>query len=391
LQQKINKKIKIIMNPLVRISSELHELIFQHFDYADVLSASNVSKYWYEDVGKSKISMSKIKLKFWKSTDKNQTERIIKILKVITRDYQHLSIDCRFDKTLSLEFWKLFTSHLASTLISLKIKSIRIDNPSCVEIKKLKELKLVYVPTSIRNLLLKSITSLKRITLKFVSPLNWKCPKTDSESIDCIKRFIENNEKLEDLEVYGAVQYSLLFDEDLSRSVNFRLNSLKIKNDMRLALIPERIEENVINFFSTQCSSLQKIFIDVCRPNVIQFIFNKMTQLKSVQIETVMTEFHAKELNLNLNEHVTDLSIPYVNKHEDVRNILEMTPNLCSLFVAHLSVETMEYIAFSLKKLNTLKYRYDEIDCEELYERLKNQNPEEVNQNIDMIVDYEYS
>lgn len=103
-----------------------------------------------------------------------------------------------------------------------------------------------------------------------------------------------------------------------------------------------------------------------------------------------MTEFSAKDLKLKLNERVVNLHIPYISRHDDIREILAMTPNLQTLFVAHLSHETMSYIAWNLQRLTTLKYRYDEIDCELLYERLKDDN-EEVNQNIEMIVDYEYS
>jgi hypothetical protein len=50
----------------------------------------------------------------------------------------------------------------------------------------------------------------------------------------------------------------------------------------------------------------------------------------------------------------------------------------------------MEFIAWNLKKLTLLKYRFDEIDCEALYEKLK-QDYADVNQNIEMIIDYEYS
>lgn len=132
------------------------------------------------------------------------------------------------------------------------------------------------------------------------------------------------------------------------------------------------------------------MFIDVCRPRVVEHIFNKMSNLTSIHVETLMTDYSAKDLNLRLNERVVDLKIPYVNRHEDIREILSITPNLETLFVAHLSHETMNYIAYNLMKLTTLKYRYDEIDCEILYETLKDQN-EEVNQNIEMIVDYEYS
>lgn len=115
-----------------------------------------------------------------------------------------------------------------------------------------------------------------------------------------------------------------------------------------------------------------------------------MQALKSVQIETVLTDYKIRDLNLNLNEHVVDLRIPYINRNQDIREMLGVFPNLTRLFVAHLSHETMEYIAWNLQKLRLLKYRYDEIDCESLYEKLREENPE-VNQDIEMIVDYDYT
>lgn len=380
------------MDPF-NINSYLNDLILQHLKVSEILESSTVCKNWQREIGGSRVCMSKIKLslKFWKSTNKQQqTDEKISILKNITRCYQHITIDCRFDKTLSVEFWDVL-AHFSSSLISLKIKSIKLENPAEVKLTKLRELKLVYVPINIRNILIMSSTSFKKLKLKLVSPLNWnKSNKSDPESLVSIRKCMESNDQLEDIEIHGGVQYSFFFDEDISDITKFQLKKFKIKNDMRLALISEQTENHLINFLTTQSSSLVSMFIDVCRPRVVEHIFNKMSNLTSIHVETLMTDYSAKDLNLRLNERVVDLKIPYVNRHEDIREILSITPNLETLFVAHLSHETMNYIAYNLMKLTTLKYRYDEIDCEILYETLKDQN-EEVNQNIEMIVDYEYS
>lgn len=379
------------MDPL-SLNPYLNDLFFQHFNLSEILECSTVSRAWNREVGESRRCMSKIKfsLKFWKSTDKQkQTEEKIQILKNVSRHYQHVTIDCRFDKTLSAEFWSVL-KYLEPYLMSLKIKSIKLEDPTVVVIPRLQELKLVYVPLNIRNILVTSSKSFKRIKLKLVSPLNWKSIKCDPDSLAAIRKCLESNHKLEELEVHGSVQYGFLLDEDLSEVVQFHLRRFKVKTDMRLALISEKSENNLVKFLTSQSSSLEEVFIDVCRPHVIEHIFNKMPMLKSIHIETVVNDFRVKDLNLTLNERVVDLKIPYVNHHDDIREILAVTPNLEMLFVAHLSHETMNYIAWNLKKLKTLKYRYDEIDCEMLYEKLRDEN-EEVNQNIEMIVDYEYS
>lgn len=383
------------MDPLKHVIHDLHDMIFQHFKTNEVLEYSTVSKSWNYNIGNSKYCMKKVllTLKFWKSTAKEQqVEEKIKILNNITRKHQHISIDCRFDKRVSVEFWNLL-SKVAHHLVTLKIKSINfnLDNKTLpFKLAKLDELKIVYVPTNIRNALLLSCSPAK-LKLKLVSPLNWnKTNKTDNESLLCIKNFLTTNDHLRDVEIYGAVQYRLFFDEDYSQQIRFQLKSLKIKNDLRLSLIPEECESNLIKFLKTQSSSLEKIFIDVCRPSVIRQIFNNMKNLTSIHIETVVTEFKVRDLNLRLNERVVDLRIPYITNNQDIREILQYTPNLTSLFLAHLSAETMEYLAWNMKKLTLLKYRYDEMDCETLYERLKDENMD-VNQNIEMVVDYEYT
>lgn len=380
------------MDPL-SLNSYLNDLILQHLNINELLEFSTISKLWSTVIGESQQCMRRIKfsLKFWKSTEKQkQTDEKIEILKNITRKYQHLSIDCRFDKNLSVELWNVL-KQLETTLVTLKIKSIKLDNPTALHFLRLHELKLVYVPLKIRNILVTSSSSFKQIKLKLISPLNWKgSEKSDPDSLAAIRKCLEENDKLKDLEIHGSVQYSFLFDEDLSDVIKFKLQKFKVKSDMRLALISEKNENNLIKFLSGQSSSLEEIFIDVCRPHVIEHVFNKMPMLWRIQIETVVKDFKVKDLKLILNERIVELKIPYVNHHDDIREILSITPNLETLFVAHLSHETMNYIAWNLKKLKSLKYRYDEIDCEMLYEKLKDEN-EEVNQNIEMIVDYEYT
>lgn len=384
------------MDPLEQLSADIHYLVFQHFDARDILEATKISQKWHETVGDSAVCMRKIKfsLKFWKKlagTKQEQTEEKVKVIQATERCYQNLSIDCRFDKSLSAEFWKKLKI-LDLSVTELKIKSMKMDFLTPLMLPKLQVLKLTYVPTSIRNILLSSCNNLTKLKLKMESPLKWsETSRPDQESISCIKACMARNQKLQDLELHGSIQYNSFFDEDFSDIVRFQLKSLKVKTGMRLALISEKNESNFINFLYTQSNYLQSFFIDVCRPNVIQHVFNRMPALNSIQIDVmIMNSYKVRELELSLNERILDLKIPYVNHHYDIKEFLEVVPNLASLFVAHLSHETMELIARNLMSLRTLKFRYDEIECEEFYEQLKDDFPD-VNQNIEMIVDYEYT
>lgn len=383
------------MDPLIKISSDIHDLLFQHFDAAEVLDFSSISPEWYEKIAIS-TCMKKVKfsLKLWKNsagTKQQQTDEKIRVIHNTTRRYQSIAIDCRFDKNLSEEIWS-FLEFSSPNLRELKIKSIKLDAPKSLVLPKLKTLKLTYVAPTVRNILLTSSSSLTKLKLKMESPLRWsETQRADQESLQQVRNCMEMNQNLEELELHASAQYKTFFDEDFSDVVRFQLKSLKIKTGMRLALISEKNERHFLKFLKTQSKTLQNFFIDVCRPNVIYHAFNFMPAVTSFHIDVmVMNDFKVRDLKLNLNENIVDLKIPYVSHLEDIKAFLEVTPNLKSLFVAFVSHETMEFIAWNLMSLTVLKFRYDEIDCEGFYEQLKDDYPD-VNQNIEMIVDYEYS
>lgn len=384
------------MDPLRQIPHDVHHLMFQHLDSKEIIELSTVSSEWYQAIGNNTSCMKRIRfsLKLWKNSDgtkQQQVDEKIKIMQNTSRRYHNIAIDCRFDRNLSIEFWK-FLEFCSSAVRELKIKSIKLEQPTSIALPNLEVLRLTYVPTSIRNMLLMSSSSLVKLKLKLESPLKWNETSTlRTESLTCIRNCLERNQKLQELELHGSIQYRSFFNESFCEIIRFQLHSLKIKSGMRLALISELHEKNLVDFLATQSNSLRSFFIDVCRQSVIQFAFNKLHALTSLHIDAmIMDEFRFKDLNLLLNEHITDLKIPYANHHEDIKELISVTPNLISLFVAHLSHETMESIARNLKNLTTLKFRYDEIDCEDFYERLRDNLPE-VNQNIEMIVDYDYS
>lgn len=386
------------MDPFVNIPLDLHSLVLQHLRGNDIKEMFEVSPIWSEEVLNSGCCMDKIKfvMKIWRKAIASKHEEIkdkIDILQKSVRSYKSIAIDCRFDASLSAVFWT-FLQDLSENLVELKLKSCTLDDPPPLKLTNLKILKLTYAPTRVRNVLITSTNTLQHLKLKMVSPLIWTSIRSDRDSSESIRKFLATNHNLQHLELHGGMQYNTFFDDDFSleeKRPKFHLKTLKIKTSMRLNLISEQNEGNLINFLKTQSSSIEKFFIDVCRQDVIKHVFNEMPAITSLHIDTMMLdEFNVKDLQLMLNEKVVELSIPYVTHQEDIIEFLSMTPNLQTLFVAHLSHETMEFIAFNLNQLRILKFRYDEIDCEGFYESLRDEHPE-VNQDIQMIVDYDYT
>lgn len=384
------------MDPLEEISEDIHFLVLQHLSVLDILEASTVSSVWYEKLGESATCMQKVKLslKIAKGpaiSKQQQQDDMLEVMQSTSRRYQNLALDCRYDEDFSKEAWK-FLKHLAPFVTELRIKSIKMDSQSSIVLPRLKVLRLTYVRAPIRNVLLASSKSFTKLKLKTELPFQWgEKSKPDQESLACIRSCMENNmERLQELELVGSHQYKSFFTDDFSDIVRFRLKALKVKTDMRLVLISETNEANFIKFLATQSCCLETIFIDVCRSNVITHIFNHMPALTSIHINLViMNDFRISDLNLNLNEKVVDLNIPYVVHQEDIIEFLNIAPNITSLFVAHLSYATMDHIARNQMELRSVKYRFGANGVETLYERLKTENPR-VNQNIEFIVDFDY-
>lgn len=181
------------------------------------------------------------------------------------RRYQSIAIDCGFDKNLSLEVWKLL-EFSASSVTELKIKCIVLDAPSILHLSNLQVLKLMLVPTNVRNVLLLSTSSLRRLKLKIELPMK---SQSDQDSLACLQSCVQRNHKLQELELHGSVQCQFFFDEDVSKFISFQLQSLKVKTVMPLALISEVNDLIFIKFLvsismpqkplyrwlSTKCSS----------------------------------------------------------------------------------------------------------------------------------------
>lgn len=391
------------MDPFSNILQEVHHFVLQHLDVREVLGASEVSKQWSDCIGSSQVCMKKIKfvVKFqtiWISQQQpkqltkrlGQTDEIIKLFQGIKRNYKNVEVDFKFDRTLSIAFGE-FLKEAGQFVTNLKVKNISEQLP-VLQYPKLEVLKLSGVPTSVRDDYLSNTSSLKKLILKADLPRSMpsRASNLDKDPLVCLQHFIKTNHSLVELEIHGAAHYVTFFKSDLSKAVNFRLNTLKVKNGMRLAHISEEYEKNLISFLATQSSSLKSVFIDVCRPAVIQHAFNKLPALTSLHLDVMfMISYEVKELKLHLNQRIVDLKISYISKESDIKEFLSLTPNLSSLFVGNLSHATTEYIARNMQHLEILKYRYDKLDCQAFYDELKLDFPE-VNQHIHMIIDYQY-
>lgn len=380
------------MDPLEKLPEDIHDHLLQHFDVKEILEASLVSKSWYEAVAKSLKCMKKVRLHLRARRKTNFAERI-ETLQWMSRDdgrnYQHLQINCLLDEGISREVFK-FLKAKGSSVETINIRSCKFEENDVIErisMPKLEELKMMFVPRDAMNSLLTSSSCLKRLILRNEFPLCYDgidyTPK--EATVNSVKECLQRNLKLEEIEIQGRPNFLSFFHEKLSEFKNLNLKKFVVKIEMSADKIESENEENLLDFLKIQAHSLEHVYVDSCSTQVIQQVFNQMPALKFIRFDIELREpnkFVIKDLNLSPNEKITQLELPYIPLLDDVKEFLDLVPNVEEILVAHLNPLQIEYATTKLLKLKTIVYRYD--DCaerEEFYESKKKENPE-FNQSI---------
>lgn len=381
------------MDPFENIPHEVHDNLLQHFEVKEILDISLVSKSWYEIVKTSLKCMKKIKLHLKARRKTNFSERI-ETLQWMSRkegrNYQHLQINCLLDESISREVFK-FLKEKGNSVETLNIRSCKFEEGDVVEkvsMPNLEELKVMFVPRDAMNVLLQSSSSLKRLILRNEFPLCYDgvdyTPK--AETINSVRECLLSNMKLEEVELQGRPNFLSFFQESFEEEFkNLNLKKFVVKIEMSAEKIITESEDNLMNFLKTQAHSLEHIYIDSASIRIIQQVFNQMPALTFIRFDIELREpnkFVIKDMALTVNEKITHLELPYIPLLDDVKEFLDLVPNVEEILVAHLNPLLIEYAASKLLKLKTIVYRYD--DCaerEEHYENKKKENPE-FNQSI---------
>lgn len=388
------------MDPFEKLPEEIHESLLQHFDVGEILKVlSIVSKNWYRVIGTSNVCMKKVNLNL-KSKRKNDFVDRLEILRWMSRkesrNYQHLQINCLLDERISSEVWS-FLQSVSESVESINIRSMKIDQHlGEMSIPKLESLKMMFVPREAMNHLLLSTSSLKKLILRNEFSLCYAdVDYTPSDAtINSIKEFAQRNQKLEELEIQGRPHFLSFFHQNLSDAFSFKLKKLVVKIEMSAEKIPNEHTENFLSFLSLQASNLEHIYVDSCGADIIHHVFNRMPALSFIRLDIELSEpnkFVISDLNLTPNKKIKQVEFPYIVLFDDVKEFLELTPNVEEILVGHMNPRLLDYAAKSLVKLKSIVYRYDDCagGCDETYKNMKQENPE-INQNIKLSICNEF-
>lgn len=385
------------MDPFLRLPEDIFIEILKHFDVHERLfSLSLVSSQWYETIGKSNICMQNIKVNL-RSKRKTDFDERIETLKWMSRknarQYQHIQVNCLLAENVSQEFYSFLTN--CYSIETLFVRSMKLDSEvelSNLSLPKLEYLKVMFIPRSAVNKLLVSTSNLRRLILWNENPLSYDELNylPDQNTLEDVKQCMSSNVKLEELEIQGRANFFAFFQQDISKSAQCELKKLTVKIEMKPELLTESQEKNFISFLRSNADSLEYIYIDKCSTSVIQYVFNKMPNLKTIRFDILLDESNKldiKELNLRVNQKITNFELPYVKLFDDLKDFLMLVPNVKSILIGHVIPRVLNYATESLSCLESLTFRYDDCagGCERLYENMKKGNME-INQNINLNV-----
>lgn len=360
-------------DPFALIHEHLHELILQHFDPADVLIYSEVSKGWFDTIGASKRCMRQINLgleNWWQTETPKEISRIIQNARFTTRQYQNAVINCNDDPLVSRQAVRLLRS-LAPSLVDLRFLNadkIRINNP--FKFPKLERLQFINNVADIDNLLLQSSTRLTELNLKHHY---WAKPEP---VLECLQQ----NPHISMLKLWntGLTQFFEICEPGM---LKFRLKRFATGSEGELS---PKAEENFLHFLDSQSESLEAIRFRSGLENTVNGkIINRLFDMKAIKIIHLDGIGNTDELKPAVNTRIIELRISSnVMSFLTIKPYLKATPNVMVLFLKKINREILDYAVANLTKLRLIYYTRTE-GCISCFNKFLATN--EGNKNINLV------
>lgn len=355
-------------DPFTFLHSDVHELIFQHFDFSDFIKFSLTSPKYYERSAASPKCMRKVNVlseflitlkqedtcskRVYQSislTNHNNinTAAFVRLTKTLSSNWKFVKVEEK--KFLANEFQELML-HIEPTVEELIISNCEIKQLSSetFRLSKLKKLQIRNCAASSLFIFSNGQLNLTTLCLKLSNQLDE--PKKCA-SHDLVKKIILNCDKLESLTLSNW-KVSSIFTENVIKIMKMNIKKLKI----------------TLNDCVTECEAL-KCFLSSpksgnltsltikgkVRNLLLETIFNipKLQMLKLSRLLLVLP-INLK-LNHSINElHLLDKSLPVVLQ----KRIIESSPNLTFLSIYAICNQNVDFIASNCKKLESLSIAY---------------------------------
>jgi hypothetical protein len=360
-------------DPLIKVCSDLLELILKHFNGHEVLELSLISPDWNETIQTSRKCMSKIQLKL----EGNVSEAKLTLMKS-NRKYSSLLIRSA-EESQPIDVYELLEK-FAPNLVNITIPAIEklkvTASPKTIDFPKLQS----FASDNNENndlRLLAPIPMLKYFekvkTLKKLKIVTWTHSK---ETLD----WIQKQTQLKELNLSARSDED--FETDFLVNSKFMLTKLECCG-------PETDagKANFNKFLLGMAETLTFLSITFCPPQCFEIIINRLPKLKTFHCDLI---HKISKLDFAPNESITELKLRCLDA--SATNLFKSLVNLEVLKTNRIIKSDFKCV---VRKMKMKKFVYSQYNSRfvgsesvfkkisELYNRLK-ETDEQINRDIEL-------
>ncbi|XP_070497757.1 uncharacterized protein [Chironomus tepperi] len=348
-----------LVDPLYHISSDLHDLIFQHFTYDDSLNALEVSRSWNLMCKESRILMNKFRLKL------QITNNVINkdITKTFSRNHQNVYVYSK-----SLPFVRRFSENLRTLIMDcngidpdMERQPKPWDFPCLEYLTILKHFYRPGVPINLKNLLSFFRTSRRLKGLVIHESL-------DATTANDFFTLLRNNK---DLKILKALQISAVLkylEADWSEGIECKLRKISLGfKDYDLSK-SKKVDDKLLSFLKLHSSTCEELMIGYCSSPMFKEIFGNFKKLHTFYATN--GGINKDDADVPINLKITNCVLPFGLSTTDMPYLIERLPNVKKLFLAKIDTQVATSMATHLMFLTHMSYYNEFENCIQRYQQM---------------------
>ncbi|CAO1405963.1 unnamed protein product [Diamesa serratosioi] len=344
-------------DPLLNISEDLYEMVFQHFCCQTIKNVSILNRNWYAATSISKACMKRIRLQIDFSGPPLKHD--LPLYQNSVRKFQNINIFCPNGFNLTQECLKIIKCH-AKTVVHLEVWGMNDDIKEVEQILLPRMESLQFVDTegnAACSMLLKASTKLK--------VLNLLTSQYHPSIIDCLLA----NKNIHELHLSREIVHGLFLNG--VPPFEFKLNKLIVKahikegyNDVKFVkFLLTQQDLKIVNFYGVSVE-------------VLLTIMNEITYIREIEFRSTPVRDFRPAIRCYPNSNIRVLKFDACfDSFYILKIILDASPELEQLYLVTVPVELLNYIVITNLKLRRIFYKIDFDDVtQDAYVHLKLSN-----------------
>lgn len=371
----------ICCDPVEYFPPEVSINIFKFLSGDNLLTASLVSKDWYELIASTQKCMKKIKVTFKCSHSQSSTFNNIALLLGSTRKYENLVIS-RCSQCIkhvrrlfqeSEKRWKRvriirttfknmeqtldFLEGIAETVEELELYEVHITNsfmvgaPRKLKFPKLKALHTRYIHPDLFSEAFQDIDSLRGFEV---------CSFGQSvDSLNALIGILKANHNLKVLKISGNVYDKIMYHQDVVKEFQFNLEELLINSQYYVSPYHDMVQTNSVLFLESQRQSLKTLTfgdwlgIDALKEAFHAASLRKFTIKGLSNIEEIIDW---KKIKMETNKSIFKLSV--LEAPDNIEMLEAVTSSLPNLTCFSISLNSSQSVKTTKKLIPCAAYRH---------------------------------